>query len=82
MEGKNRLLFYHVIDKQIKFDDETTIYVHLKFLTTENMFESEKNILQKEQNNIFQYSIGTIEHSNKPECGEKLKIQDLKTPIK
>lgn len=57
---KKRILFHHTADRQKKFPNEATAFTHLSFLSLEHMHTSAKNILDKEEQNIFQYQLQSL----------------------
>lgn len=69
---EKRILFYHVIEKQKKFPNEITTYIHSVFESAEKQIASTKDILEKEEENIFQYRLQALGHSSKPQKGEIL----------
>lgn len=69
---KNRILFHHTLDKQKKFPNEITTYTHSSFGSVDNMLASEKKILEREKQNIFQYQLQPLEHNSKPVVGDTL----------
>lgn len=69
---KKRILFYHTFDRQKKFSNELTTYIHASFDSLEKQVISSKNILDKEEQNIFQYQLQQIGHSSKPDVGDVL----------
>ncbi len=71
---EKRLLFYHILERQIKFPNEITTYIHLSFANIEEQIISSKNILDKEAQNIFQYQLQPIEHNSKPNIDDILKL--------
>jgi len=54
---KNRLIFNHTLNKQKRFPGETENIMMLSFKSAENFEKSSANILAREANNIFQYSL-------------------------
>src|SRR5689334_16082034 len=69
---KQRVLYYHTFGKQRKFDVEAITYVHASFAGPENLFSSAKNILDKEEQNIFEYRLQPVGHNAKPKIGDTL----------
>ena len=69
---KKRILFYHTFDRQKTFSNELTTYVHASFDSIEKQVISSKNILDKEEQNVFQYQLQPIGHSSKPDVGDIL----------
>jgi hypothetical protein len=69
---KKRVLFYHTFDKQKQFVNETITYNHYSFESVDNMLISAKNILEKEEQNIFQYQLQSLGKHFKPTVGETL----------
>lgn len=57
-----------------KFEIETLEVNFLAFTSVEKRISSEKNILDRENKNIFWYSVIPINHDEKPIEGEKLLI--------
>lgn len=53
----HRMVFSHVGEQHQKFENETTQISILSFKSTEARESSRKNILDKEQEGIFQYSL-------------------------
>lgn len=68
----NRILFHHILDKQRKFPNEITTYTHSSFGSVDNMLASEKKILEREKQNIFQYQLKAVGHNSKPVVGDTL----------
>ncbi len=56
---KKRVLFYNTFNRQKKFLNEITTYVHASFDSIEEQVNSSKNILDKEEQNIYQYQLQT-----------------------
>lgn len=69
---KNRLIFNHTLNKQKRFPGETENIMMLSFKSAENLEKSSANILAREANNIFQYSLHPEGHDHKPQVGEHL----------
>jgi hypothetical protein len=69
---KKRILFYHTFDRQKKFPNELTTYIHASFDSPEKQVISFKNILDKEEQNVFQYQLQPIVHNSKPDVGDIL----------
>jgi hypothetical protein len=69
---EKRILFYHVLDRQRKFINEKTTYMHLSFSSVDNMLTSAKNTLDKEDQNIFQYQLQPVGQHSKPTTGDTL----------
>jgi len=69
---KKRVLFYHTADRQKKFPNESTTHIHLSFASIEKKLLSIRNILDREDQNMFQYQLEPIEHSLKPSVGDTL----------
>ncbi|HRH59738.1 MAG TPA: CPCC family cysteine-rich protein [Chitinophagaceae bacterium] len=69
---KKRILFHHTIDRQKKFTNEATAFTHSSFGSLENMFASSKNILDKEEQNIFKYQLQSLGQHSKPVAGDTL----------
>jgi hypothetical protein len=76
---KKRVLFYHTFDRQKKFENEVTTYVHASFESIEKQILSSKNILDKEEQKVFQYQLHPIGHSSKPNVGDILKPVVIET---
>jgi hypothetical protein len=72
---KHRLLFNHTYDEQRLFDNEETAYSHFAFRSLENREKSGTDILNKEAEGIYQYSLEPQGHGEKPEEGEKIIIK-------
>lgn len=68
----NRILFHHTLYKQRKFPNEITTYIRLSFASVDNMLASEKKILEREKQNIFQYQLQAVGHNSKPIVREVL----------
>lgn len=71
---KARILFDHSEGKQVIFENESTEYMLLRFNNLEKRDQLLEDIQKKESNNIFQYYLKPIEHSNNPQEEEKLRI--------
>jgi hypothetical protein len=71
---KNRLVFNHTYDEHRLFDNEEIEYSHFAFRSFENLGKSGTDILNKEAEGIYQYSLDSEGHADKPEEGEILKI--------
>ncbi|MEP0265687.1 hypothetical protein [Dokdonia sp.] len=71
---KTRVLFDHAVDEQQIFKIESTNYMHLNFRSVEKKQASIERVKERESNNIYQYLVEPIDHNEKPEQGEKLKI--------
>lgn len=69
---KHRILFSHTYGKQKTFTNEATTHSFLSFDSIEKQIVSAKNILDKEEDNIFQYQVQPIGHKSKPVKGDKL----------
>jgi hypothetical protein len=69
---KNRVLFYHALNKQKTFPNELTTYIHASFASIEKQVASAQNIIDKEEKDIFQYHLQPMEHSLKLKIGEML----------
>ena len=63
---ENRILYNHTFSKQRIFLNETTTQSFLSFGSMEKQIVSAKNILDKEDNNIFHYQLQPIGHKSKP----------------
>jgi hypothetical protein len=70
----NRILFHHTLDRQKKFPNEITTYTHSSFGSVDNMLASEKKILEREKQNIFQYQLQSVGHNSKPVIGDTLLL--------
>ena len=73
-ELKNRIIFDHITDIQIVFENEFANFMLLRFASEEQRQASRDKIIENEKNNIFQYLIKPIGHQHKPEEGEYLMI--------
>ncbi len=73
---KHRLVFNHIYNKHRLFDNEEIGYSHFAFRSPENREKSGTDILNKEAEGIYQYSLEPEGHSEKPEEGEKLEIKE------
>jgi len=71
---KNRILFHHTLNRQKKFPSEITAYTYSSFGSVDNMLASEKIILEREKQNIFQYQLQAVEHNSKPVVGDTLLL--------
>jgi rubrerythrin len=69
---KKRILYSHTNGKQKMFSNETTTQSFLSFDSIEKQISSAKNILDKEESNIFQYQLQPIGHKLKPIKGDTL----------
>lgn len=69
---KYRILFSHTCEKQKIFAIETTTISFISFDSVENQMISAKNVLDKEDDNIFQYKVEAIGHKSKPIKGDIL----------
>lgn len=69
---KKRILYNHTYDKQKKFPDEAITYSHLSFESIEDQVVSARNIMDKEQQHIFEYRLQPIGHNTKPTVGDIL----------
>jgi hypothetical protein len=69
---EKRILFYHTFDRQKKFSNELTTYIRASFNNLEKQAISSKNILDKEEQNVFLYQLQPIGHSSKPDVGDIL----------
>jgi hypothetical protein len=76
---KKRVLFYHTFDRQKKFVNEVTTYIHARFNSIEKQILSSENILEKEEKNVFQYQLQPLGHSSKPDVGDILTPVVIKT---
>ena len=72
-----RVLFDHAVHEQKIFEVESTEYLLNKFESLEKRKKSIDDIKDRESNSIFQYLLRPIGHDEKPEQGEKLKINYL-----
>jgi hypothetical protein len=70
-------LFNHTWQEQKVFPNEEPAYSHFAFRTVENAADSKKAILDREAQQIYQYTLQPVGHADKPREGEVLKIQDL-----
>ena len=73
---KYRLFFNHTLDEHRLFGNEETSYSHFSFRSLESRHRSRTDILSKEAEGIYQYSLEPEGHKEKPEEGEKLKIKE------
>ena len=71
---KTRVLFNHAVHEQQIFEIESTNYMHLNFRSVEKRQASIERVKERESNNIYQYLVEPIDHNEKPEQGERLKI--------
>lgn len=69
-----RVLFDHAIHEQRIFESESTEFMLMRFDNQEKELKSINGIKEREAQNIFQYFLKPIDHEQKPEDGEKLKI--------
>ncbi|WP_299229740.1 hypothetical protein [uncultured Psychroserpens sp.] len=72
-----RVLFDHALAEQKIFNNESTNYMLMRFNSDYEKQKSINRIKKKETENIFQYFVNPIGHSEKPENGEILKINYL-----
>jgi hypothetical protein len=72
---KSRLFFNHTLDRQRKFSNESESFMHLAFNPIDNLEKSKTNILNKEEQGIYQYALGPIEHEDKPIVGDLLDVE-------
>ena len=71
---KGRIIFNHIVDRQIRFDNETEISMHLTFNPKSNAKKSGMTLIDNEQQGVFQYLIIPDGHNEKPKQFDKLKI--------
>jgi hypothetical protein len=71
---KKRLVFSHTSQQQKKFPNEITTLTYVRFENPQKQSESAKNILAKEEKNIFSYLLQPIGHASQPEHGDGLVI--------
>ena len=71
---KNRVMFYHTSDQQIKFPNELVTHIHVSFNSAEKRTLSSKNILEKEAQNIFQYGLKPLGNNSKPTIDDSLEV--------
>jgi hypothetical protein len=71
---KNRLLFSHTDQEQQVFPNEEPAYAHFSFRSVEDAFNPKKAILDREAQQIYQYTLQPVGHADKPPEGEVLTI--------
>jgi len=71
-----RILFDHAVHEQITFKCESVENSFSSFTNVEKRNKSIQDIVDRENQGIFQYMIEPIGHINKPEDGEVLIITD------
>ena len=69
-----RILFDHAAGNQIVFENEQVEYLLLNFDNSVKRDKSLKDIQMQEFNNVFQYYLKPIKHSEKPLEKEELTI--------
>jgi hypothetical protein len=70
-----RILFKHAEPKQKVFPNEEIQYMILHFANEGRRNQSILSILEKENQNIFQYFVKPVGHHYKPEKGEILTVE-------
>ena len=73
-ELDSRIIFDHAADIQKAFENEPVNFMLIKFSDNTKREESRQKIKNKELENIYQYLIKPINHSEKPIDGEELII--------
>lgn len=72
---KTRLLFGHTYDDQKKFPEEIITYCHMSFESIEKRQVSARNILDKEEQHIYQYQLETYGHQSRLQAGDMLIVE-------
>ena len=74
---RKRILYNHTFDKQKKFLNERTTYSHLSFDNAEKLTISAQNIIDKEEQNIFQYQLQPIGQNSTLTKGDIFELVEI-----